>query len=462
MMMQGNGGIVRPEEMTGGRHSAVGAGRRHDRHRNIVAGKLGHDNVITTDMGGTSFDVGLLTLGTLHYAREPIVEAARLLQPMIEVESIGAGGGTIARVDPVTGRLLVGPASAGADPGPVAYGMGGKAVTVTDANIVLGYIDPDYFLGGRRKLRQSGGRARHPTPRLPTRSGSRTIEAAAGIYDVINSKMSDLIRKQVVRVGQHPRRLRDVCFRRRRSGPCRGLRRRPGRQEDLHLPDEPGLFGIRRGHRRRHPHHAADQPCSRRRSTWRRSTANLLAIRENLGRVMAREGFAPADVTYRRTLYMRYTRQTNDVELQIPDRRAEPQGFAGNRAHVQPALRGPLRSRRDPHAQPASRSSRSASMPIGSTPKPQLTRQDLAGSDASAARKGTRRAFFTGASRGFKEAVDLRFRPAPPRQSAARAGDHRDAVHHRRRARDHRGRDRRIRATSFCCHGWRLEEVLDA
>jgi N-methylhydantoinase A/oxoprolinase/acetone carboxylase beta subunit len=118
----------------------------------FVAKVLGHPNVITGDMGGTSFDVGLLTDYRLSHAREPIAERFRLLQPMINVESIGAGGGTIARIDPVTGRLLVGPDSAGADPGPIVYGMGGTHVTVTDANVALGYIDPDYFLGGRRKL----------------------------------------------------------------------------------------------------------------------------------------------------------------------------------------------------------------------------------------------------------------------------------------------------------------------
>src|SRR6185312_10811987 len=91
MMMQGNGGIVRPEEMTavGTLQSGPAGGMIATEY---VAGKLGHPNVITTDMGGTSFDVGLLTAGTLRYAREPIVERARLLQPLIQVESIGAGG----------------------------------------------------------------------------------------------------------------------------------------------------------------------------------------------------------------------------------------------------------------------------------------------------------------------------------------------------------------------------------
>src|SRR5207237_1019713 len=84
-----------------------------------VAGLLKHENVITTDMGGTSFDVGLITEGYWRYAQEPIVERFRMLQPIIDIESIGAGGGTLAQVEAETGRLLVGPGSAGANPGPV-------------------------------------------------------------------------------------------------------------------------------------------------------------------------------------------------------------------------------------------------------------------------------------------------------------------------------------------------------
>ena len=169
----------------------------------FVAQLLKHPNVITADMGGTSFDVGLLSEYQFSHAREPIAERFRLLQPMIDVESIGAGGGTIARIDPVTGRLLVGPDSAGADPGPICYGMGGTQVTVTDANVVLGYIDPDYFPGRTTPARQRRSRRSHLTAHCKPLNLSLE-QAAGGIYDVINSKMSDLIRRQVVRAGHVP------------------------------------------------------------------------------------------------------------------------------------------------------------------------------------------------------------------------------------------------------------------
>jgi N-methylhydantoinase A len=140
LIMQSNGGIVHEEEMAPiGNLSSGPAG-------GVIATKyitdiLGHSNVISTDMGGTSFDVGLIVDGFWRYSREPIVERFHITWPMIDVESIGAGGGTIAVVDPTTRRLIVGPKSAGADPGPICYDMGSDKVTVTDADLILGYLN---------------------------------------------------------------------------------------------------------------------------------------------------------------------------------------------------------------------------------------------------------------------------------------------------------------------------------
>ena len=106
--------------------------------------------IIATDVGGTTFKVGLLVDGEWATARETIINQYSLLMPMIDLVSIGAGGGSIAWVD--DSRLRVGPDSAGADPGPVCYGWGGTRPTVTDADVVLGFIDPERFLGGRLRL----------------------------------------------------------------------------------------------------------------------------------------------------------------------------------------------------------------------------------------------------------------------------------------------------------------------
>lgn len=117
--------------------------------------RSGCPSVITTDMGGTSFDIGVITDGEVGIEREPWVEGRLLAVPMANVVSIGAGGGTLFRVEPGSRRLLVGPESAGASPGPACYGKGGTGATATDVDVVLGYIDPDFFLGGRLEL-QSG------------------------------------------------------------------------------------------------------------------------------------------------------------------------------------------------------------------------------------------------------------------------------------------------------------------
>ncbi len=167
-----------------------------------LARTLGLKNVITTDMGGTSFDVGLIVDG------QPLVttvtELARyhLVQPVIAVKAIGAGGGSIARVD--DGYLFVGPHSAGADPGPACYGRGGTEPTVTDADVVLGFIDPEFFLGGRMRLdRQYAHEAIERRVAEPL--GMTVMEAAAGIREIADHQMADLLRNVTIQQGYDPR-----------------------------------------------------------------------------------------------------------------------------------------------------------------------------------------------------------------------------------------------------------------
>ena len=410
MMMQGNGGIVRPQEMTavGTLQSGPAGGMIATE---FVARKLGHPNVITTDMGGTSFDVGLLTEGRLHYGREPIVERARLLQPLIEVESIGAGGGTIARVDPTTKRLLVGPKSAGADPGPIAYGMGGDQVTITDANIVLGYIDPTYFLGGRRSL-DAAASTEAIRKQIAEPLGLTTIEAAAGIYDVVNSKMSDLIRKQVVRSGYTPDDFVIYAF--GGAGPVHAAAYGVdlGIRKIYVFPMSPvfSAFGAA----------TADVIHTTIRTTNLTAPVDMVAlnaefesVEADLTDVMAREGFSPSDVTFRRTLYMHYTRQTNDVELQLPrqkltdaDRSTMEQLF--NEKYEQLYGSGSTHSEAGIEVMSISVDA------IGSTPKPELKEFPGGGADSNVALKGTRKVYFTGEKAGYRDARIYDYRKLDP------------------------------------------------
>jgi N-methylhydantoinase A len=165
--------------------------------------ELGHDNIIATDMGGTTFDVSVIAEGRLPIRDGVVVEQHDLFLRMVDVESVGAGGGSLAWVDPQSGALRVGPQSAGADPGPVCYGRGGTQPTVTDADLVLGLLNPDNFLGGRMQLDVEA--ARRAVGALGERLGLDLLTCAAGIQEVADNLMEDKIRSMTIARGHDPR-----------------------------------------------------------------------------------------------------------------------------------------------------------------------------------------------------------------------------------------------------------------
>src|SRR5215470_6662958 len=164
---------------------------------------IGHKHVIATDMGGTSFDVGLVWDGEPIASYQSVVHQYEYFVPRIDIRSIGSGGGSIVWIDEVSGTMRVGPISAGAEPGPACYGRGGSQPTVTDADLVLGYLDPNYVLGGR--LRLDLERARQSLAPVATRLGLGIVETAAGAARVVEHQMADLIRKATVQKGYDPR-----------------------------------------------------------------------------------------------------------------------------------------------------------------------------------------------------------------------------------------------------------------
>lgn len=168
-----------------------------------ISSALGHRNVLTFDMGGTSADVGLVVGGEILQRHETETGGFHLLLPMVDVRAIGAGGGSLARVEE-GGYLRVGPESAGADPGPACYGRGGAYPTVTDADLVLGALNPDNFLGGRLQVSVQAARAaieQHVSGPL----GISVEEGAAGIKRIIDTRMADLLRTVTVERGHDPR-----------------------------------------------------------------------------------------------------------------------------------------------------------------------------------------------------------------------------------------------------------------
>ena len=175
----------------------------------VIGGSMAGDSagcpdIITIDIGGTSADIALVNRGKPLIAAEGMLDGYAVRVPMVDVNAIGAGGGSIAWLDGAK-SLRVGPASAGSEPGPACYGRGGYQPTVTDASIVLGYIDPAYFAGGSLQLRpELSRRAIENSIALPL--GLGVEQAALGIHRVVNANMAEGIRFVSVKRGIDPRR----------------------------------------------------------------------------------------------------------------------------------------------------------------------------------------------------------------------------------------------------------------
>lgn len=164
---------------------------------------MGYRNIITTDMGGTSFDVGLIADAKPSFSFTSTVNQYEYFIPKVDIQAIGAGGGSLVRIDEATRTIRVGPGSAGAVPGPVCYGRGGTVPTVTDADLVLGYIDPDGFAGGQMRLDKA--KAETAIGAIAARLGMGLLPCAAGIAKIVEFQMADIIRKMTVGRGLDPR-----------------------------------------------------------------------------------------------------------------------------------------------------------------------------------------------------------------------------------------------------------------
>ena len=169
----------------------------------------GIPDLVPFDMGGTSTDISLISEGRASLSADGMLAGQRIALRSLDIASIAAGGGSIASVD-AGGTLRVGPESAGSVPGPACYGNGGEAATVTDANVVLGYLDAAAFMGGQRPLDSAAAEA--AVDRVAASLGLKRLEAAAGIYRMINLKMADGIRLMTLRRGVDPRKFALLSF----------------------------------------------------------------------------------------------------------------------------------------------------------------------------------------------------------------------------------------------------------
>ena len=167
------------------------------------ASAMGYENVITTDMGGTSFDIGVIHEGEPAYAFRSKVHQYEYYLPKVDIQAIGSGGGSMVRIDEITGTLRVGPESAGAEPGPVCYGRGGDVPTVTDADLVLGRLNPENFAGGSMHLDLPA--ARRAIGTIAERLNMDVDACASGITQIVEFQMADLIHKATIQKGFDPR-----------------------------------------------------------------------------------------------------------------------------------------------------------------------------------------------------------------------------------------------------------------
>jgi len=168
------------------------------------AQKLGYKNVIAGDMGGTSFDVALVVESSVrNYKFRPVIDTWMVNVTMMETLSVGSGGGSIASVNRASNRLEVGPRSAGSMPGPVCYDQGGNEPTVTDADVVLGYINPDTYYGGRMPLNKAKAE-RSIKEKIADPLGISVFEAAAQIRRIVDENMASAIKREVHMRGYHP------------------------------------------------------------------------------------------------------------------------------------------------------------------------------------------------------------------------------------------------------------------
>jgi N-methylhydantoinase A/oxoprolinase/acetone carboxylase beta subunit len=278
----------------------------------------GHDRLITFDVGGTSADIGIVIDGRFSEAtaRDTWIGGYPVLAPMIDIHSIGAGGGSIAHVDSA-GAFRVGPRSAGAHPGPAAHAQGGSEPTVTDANLVLGRLDPDNFLGGAMQLDPAA--ARRAVSDLAAKLGLDLEEAAEGILTIVNANMANAISSRTVQKGLDPRSFALVAF--GGAGPLHGA-------EVAHalgiprviVPPYPGItsaVGLL----------TTDLKYDAVRTEFQagdtvdldRLDNDLAAMQSELAHQLVADGVAPGNATFERSGDLRYVGQGYELRVPFPN-----------------------------------------------------------------------------------------------------------------------------------------------
>ncbi len=365
----------------------------------ISLGKaLGIDNIVATDMGGTSFDVAVIADGKPTVAGLSEFSKYHISIPMVEVSSIGAGGGSIARVE--NGEVKVGPQSASARPGPVCYDRGGVFPTVTDADLILGIIDANYFLGGRIKLARDKAEqaiAEHIARPL----GLNTVEAAAGIRRIVDSHMADLLRAYTLERGHDPRDF--VVFAYGGAGPthCASYAAELGAKQ-LIVPvtatvhSAYGALGADLKYTFEMTDLLRTPPYFQRASEHLdvdRVNRNFSALEERGIAALRRNGITDEKMVFKRTLCMLYRRQAHEIPVSIPWQRLGPPEIDELVGMFERAYED-LYGKGTAYKEAGIEIRRFRLDAIGLLPKPALRKHTAGKADPSAALLGERQVYF--------------------------------------------------------------------
>jgi N-methylhydantoinase A len=375
----------------------------------------GHRDLLSFDMGGTTAKLCVIEDGQPLKAHEFEVDRVYRFRkgsglpiriPVIDMIEIGAGGGSIARVDSL-GLLKVGPDSSGADPGPVCYRQGGTEPTVTDADLVLGYLDPNYFLGGKMSLDLAGARA--ALARVGERIHMNAEQVAWGIHQIVNENMANAARAHLSERGKDPRRMPMFAF--GGAGPVHGYRV----AEILRLPALISPFGAGVGST--FGLLAAPLAFDFVRSAysrmenldWQLANKLLDEMSEEGRKVLESSGLTGATITYQRTADMRYVGQGHEVSVPLPDGTLDAGSLARITALFEDVYRG-LYGRKGPDVPLEVINWRI----VASGPRPAMNlKVAREGARSADARKGSRPAYFPECGGYVKTAIYDRYALEP-------------------------------------------------
>lgn len=272
-------------------------------------------NLLCVDMGGTSFDLSLIVNGKPNVSTETELESLPVLMPLVDIHTIGAGGGSLAWLE--AGAIRVGPQSAGADPGPACYGRGGTAPTVTDANLFLKRLDPAYFLGGRMRLDEKA--AASAIHEMAAQVGLDDVAFAEGMLSIVNARMADAMRTITVKQGIDPRAFSLVAF--GGAGPMHAvwLAKELDISEVI-VPWSPGTFSAW-GMLQTDIRHDVSQTFYRRLDGLpMREVEDVYVLLEKQGReILHGEGVIDEQIRFLRTADMRYVGQEYAVNVSTDD-----------------------------------------------------------------------------------------------------------------------------------------------